>query len=1087
MTVTYSGQVANVRFGGFARLLFHWKGSIYKLVYRELFTFIVLYASISLTYRFLLNDPSKRTFEQVVLKFQAFTDLIPLTFVVGFYVSLVVTRWWNQYLCVPWPDPMMLRIGALVHGVDEKGRMYRRTLMRYLALCSTLLFCSISLPVKKRFPTLDHIVEAGIMTPREKKMYEDQLHSQHNKYWIPLMWFSTLAVQARKENRIDSDMNLHLILSGLEDFRGWAGGLFSYDWISTPLVYTQVVTLVTYTFFLATLMARQYLDPKGGPEGGPHVGHEIDLYVPIFTILQFIFYMGWVKVAEQLINPFGEDDDDFDSNWLIDRNLQVSYLAVDELYCNNPPLEQDIWWDETEPDIPYTNATVKQANRRTEFLGSTAQLSTFGEDDYERLESEDMQIVSPMETIPENENQEDEELMVHCVDSGISVDIKGKTEMSRLIRGDGNDSPTPTEQTNHSNAKPRKAGPSMVRPTANGDYESNLSIDKASLHGVRAARLQDNYTFSLPRPLQDENRNRSFISQISDWTAYLNPLDRDRQRVPSRSTSPNPSLTTQASSKRRYRTFGEPRRQRDRFDVRSVRTISTRGDSMTDVTSRRSDDEDDVSRITYPINKAPDDTDSLSPSVRDHYPHAHARFRMASRQDSIATTSPSTPLQELRRKHASDHAASPVADRAETPSTHRTFPPLQLAPAPVGLQSGGPQPSHLPPTGLAHHKSHLISPQPLRPGSTLHLGTPTVMPQPPGGAHLEGHSIRPSNLNTHTPSPTHVLPPYLSGEGSHFIPGGSRSRTDSGSLSSKDVFTPVFNKALHTALQTGAAPPPHTDHGALEGEHRPRLASTTSAGTPRHSVGARHSIGARSEVESVRGIAPTPVQSQTGASPPSAPVTHVQASHGPSVTFAEAIVSIDFPLEDTRTAAPSLNPSATANPFTPSPIHPFTPSPTHSLPFSPLVALPPSPTASTASISTSRTLTPPGLSEETNVDQITLQPVEADLKTSALDAGSSSKEPSPTEVESQLGPSVLWARDPQCVTPTTSTASLASTDDGSEYNTVTKNPATQARPGILSAGLFEPPTSLAEETEGGSRWEGMSPAATDAKDDAEFL
>jgi hypothetical protein len=30
----------------------------------------------------------------------------------------------------------------------------------------------------------------------------------------------------------------------------------------------------------------------------------------------------------------------------------------------------------------------------------------------------------------------------------------------------------------------------MVRPTANGDYESNLSIDKASLHGVRAARLQ---------------------------------------------------------------------------------------------------------------------------------------------------------------------------------------------------------------------------------------------------------------------------------------------------------------------------------------------------------------------------------------------------------------------------------------------------------------------------------------------------------------------------------------------------------------------------------------------------------------------
>ena len=50
---------------------------------------------------------------------------------------------------------------------------------------------------------------------------------------------------------------------------------------------------------------------------------DIDLYIPIFTVLQFFFYMGLLKVAEQLINPFGDDDEDFELNWLIDRHVKV--------------------------------------------------------------------------------------------------------------------------------------------------------------------------------------------------------------------------------------------------------------------------------------------------------------------------------------------------------------------------------------------------------------------------------------------------------------------------------------------------------------------------------------------------------------------------------------------------------------------------------------------------------------------------------------------------------------------------------------------------------------------------------------------
>lgn len=51
MTVTYTARVANARFGGFSQLLLLWRGSIYKLLWRELFCFLGLYMALSATYR----------------------------------------------------------------------------------------------------------------------------------------------------------------------------------------------------------------------------------------------------------------------------------------------------------------------------------------------------------------------------------------------------------------------------------------------------------------------------------------------------------------------------------------------------------------------------------------------------------------------------------------------------------------------------------------------------------------------------------------------------------------------------------------------------------------------------------------------------------------------------------------------------------------------------------------------------------------------------------------------------------------------------------------------------------------------------
>ena len=102
-----------------------------------------------------------RLFESVVKYFDGFLNMIPLSFVLGFYVSYVASRWWQQFLAIPWPDKSFHTIALYIPGFDEESRMLRRSLLRWMNLALILVLRSISSAVKQRFPTLDHVVEAG--------------------------------------------------------------------------------------------------------------------------------------------------------------------------------------------------------------------------------------------------------------------------------------------------------------------------------------------------------------------------------------------------------------------------------------------------------------------------------------------------------------------------------------------------------------------------------------------------------------------------------------------------------------------------------------------------------------------------------------------------------------------------------------------------------------------------------------------------------------------------------------------------------------------------------------------------------------
>ncbi|XP_075040096.1 bestrophin-4 [Mixophyes fleayi] len=440
MTISYTLKVANARFGGFSKLLFRWKGSIYKLLYKEFLVFISFYALLSVIYRYVLYEEQKLLFEKVARYCNRYKDLIPISFVLGFYVTLIVNRWWAQYTSIPLPDQLMCVVSSNVHGVDERGRLLRRTLIRYANLSSVLILRSVSTRVLKRFPTMEHIVEAGIMSREELKKFES-LASDFNKYWIPCVWFTNLVAQARRDGRVRDDIATKHLITELNNYRAKCSLLFHYDWISVPLVYTQVVTIAVYSFFASCIIGRQFVRDEDKKE-------PLDLYVPVFTLLQFFFYSGWLKVAEQLINPFGEDDDDFETNRLIDRNLQVSLLAVDDMYQNLPPMVKDKYWDEPDMLPPYTVATASETLKPS-FMGSTFDMRIVGD-------SEQSQQVSATPILPRARTP----MLSRFLGSAASPAVSMKNLMGRgarnhhLVRFRGDGFPSPNQNARHSDLDP---------------------------------------------------------------------------------------------------------------------------------------------------------------------------------------------------------------------------------------------------------------------------------------------------------------------------------------------------------------------------------------------------------------------------------------------------------------------------------------------------------------------------------------------------------------------------------------------------------------------------------------------------------
>ena len=325
--------------------------------------YTIAYLAVSLLYRLGLTTEQAIVMDKLILWMRHNSASLPLTFLLGFYVSLVVKRWWEQYVKLPWPDDVATYLKI---AVDEEPRKentdkqegdknkkimltvsnkdIRLTVMRYLMVSYILCLRRISTRVRKTYPDIQSIVEFGLLRKDEadrigEEDEEDVQRHGGSNWWLPIKWSIDIIKKARKEGRFTNPPSYAGLVGKVCDFRKGLTQVASYGHVPIPLVYTQVVHLAVYIHFAVRLVGDQWLDCTRNTEKC----EGLDLFYPIFLTIKFLFFIGWLNVGQTLYNPFGCDDEDFELIDLIDRHLKIAHGIIDAR-DGFPEMRSDEFW-----------------------------------------------------------------------------------------------------------------------------------------------------------------------------------------------------------------------------------------------------------------------------------------------------------------------------------------------------------------------------------------------------------------------------------------------------------------------------------------------------------------------------------------------------------------------------------------------------------------------------------------------------------------------------------------------------------------------------------------------------------------------
>ena len=319
-----------------------------------------------------------------------------LGFMLVYYYQEIYARARRIFFAIPFPDSVFMAINSVVGDGTSSGRLLKKTIFRYILAATFLSYHSSSSLFRHAYPkSFTSMKQLGLLNDGEINQLRQRIQSDYpypgEVSFIPLAWATMtlrkafedgqiypdykhskthdideevpISSQARTRSNAQYPTAVHIALDAVHEYRRNYGSMLFEVYFAFPLLLSQLVTLVVYFYFMAALVAQQNMKSE------PH------FVFPVFTMAEFVVYMGALRVGQTFTNPLGRDENSFEMVAFFHRNLRLAHIyggygddRYDIVQDPLPIVDLSDVQRHVMPTIPLTFYSMPMARARPSFM-----------------------------------------------------------------------------------------------------------------------------------------------------------------------------------------------------------------------------------------------------------------------------------------------------------------------------------------------------------------------------------------------------------------------------------------------------------------------------------------------------------------------------------------------------------------------------------------------------------------------------------------------------------------------------------------------------------------------------------------------